>query len=308
MPGLGAGAGRAATIFRIVLPVLFLWQFVAAAPAFAGPVVKRLNSDRAAEDLEQLAPDPRLDAVAWGIAAEVTRAGSADLVEIDGGVVGARLKEEGYFHRLLVVAYVVGAEEEQLATEWRALDSASWQRMLQAELRDVALARGETADGPFYLLLGAVSQNDAKAQEAEGLADLATVRRRVLELTNEYRRAADILELKPDEEVDRVAQDYANDMLYRGFYAHESPEGHTVMDRLKAHRVFVRRSGENLAEGPPTPEAAVKSWYDSPAHRRNLLHESFRRMGSGVAAGKGPDGTYRILWVQVFTAGRRPVL
>jgi uncharacterized protein YkwD len=157
-------------------------------------------------------------------------------------------------------------------------------------------------------LLAAVTQNEAKAQEAKALTDLDSVRRRVLELSNDYRRGAGLIELETDRDLDRVAQSYAEDMLRRGFYGHDSPEGESAMDRLRSARVLVRRAGENLAEGQPSAELVVKSWYDSPNHQRNLMHTAFRRMGLGVAVGEGPDGVYKILWVQIFTSNRRPVL
>lgn len=279
----------------------------AAEPVAAGPVIDRLNADRAALGLKSLGADPRLTAVGQAVADEVTQAGTVDGVEIESEALAVRLRERGYRHRRFVIAYVVGAAESSLAEEWPAMDAESWRRMLDPLLRDVTLARGATSRGPFYLLLGAVSQDDAKAREAEALHDLEAVRRQVLELTNQYRASKNLIELGADGDLDRVAQRYADDMLRRGFYGHLSPEGADVMDRLRSERIRVRRAGENLAEGPPSTASVLESWYESPSHRRNLLHRSFRLMGLGLAVGEDPDGVYRIYWVQVFSSARRPI-
>ena len=294
---------RAALIFAVALPVL-LCAYAAEA---ASPVIERLNRDRAGRDLPRLESDERLDAVARAVAADMSLAGSAD--SIDSDRIARRLKDEGYVPRLVVSGYVTGADnEERLAAQWPALDPSTWRRMLDPSLRHVALARGATVHGRFYLLLGAVSQNDAKAAESEGLADLKAVRERVLELTNEYRRAEGLLDYRRDAGLDGVAQDYAEEMLRRGFYGHVSPEGKDVMDRVRAGNIRVQRVGENLAEGPPTPEMVMDGWYNSPSHQQNLLHKGFRRLGVGVAAGMDPDGVFKIYWVQVFSSQRRPIL
>ena len=287
-------------IFVIALPAL---HFGGTAEA-ASPVIERLNRDRADEGLPRLESDERVDAVARAVAADVSRTGSPDSIQSDG--IAGRLRAEGYPARLLVTGYVTGAsDEEEVAAQWPALDPSTWRRMKDPILKHVAIARGVTVDGEFYLLLGAVSQNDAKASEAAGLADLEAVRERVLELTNFYRDKEGVVDLRGDAGLNGVAQDYAEEMLRRGFYGHVSPEGKDVMDRVRAHRISVRSVGENLAEGPPTPEIVVDGWYDSPSHQKNLLHVGFRRLGVGVAAGMDPDGVFKIYWVQVFSSDLR---
>lgn len=270
-----------------------------------GPLLDRLDADRAELGRPELSVHPDLMAVAYEAADRVSERGGTAGVDLGSDALAQRLAAQGYSHRLLVVAHVVGGDEWQVADDWPDADPATWQRLMDPKLRDVGIGRGTTRDGPFLLLLAALSQNDAKAAEAAGLAELDLVRARVLELVNERRRREGLVELKAGAALDAVSQEYAERMLRQGYYGHESPGGENAMDRIRAGGLSVRRAGENLAEGPPTPESVVQSWYDSPTHRSNLLHRSFRRMGLGIAAGAGPDGVYRILWVQMFSSEPR---
>lgn len=295
-------------IGRAVGALLVLAASASVSTAACGPLLERLDADRAALGRPGLTIDPVLVAVAYEAADRVTERGSTAGVDLDSAAFAKRLEARGYHHRLLVVAYVVGGDETRLADDWADADPATWRRLMDSELRDVGVGRGITRDGPLLLLLAGLSQNDAKAAEGAALGDLETVRRRVLEETNELRRSEGLVELKAFPTLDVVSQEYAERMLREGFYGHESATGESAMDRIRAGRISVRRAGENLAEGPPTPESVVESWHGSPTHRRNLLHQGFRRMGLGVAVGEGPDGVVKILWVQMFTSEPRPVL
>ncbi|HEX2105769.1 MAG TPA: CAP domain-containing protein [Solirubrobacteraceae bacterium] len=63
--------------------------------------------------------------------------------------------------------------------------------------------------------------------------------------------------------------------------------------------------GENIAFGQAaqgTPRAILNSWLQSPGHRANLLHRSFRVHGLAVRSANLPGvGTVR-LWVHAFGA------
>ncbi len=96
-----------------------------------------------------------------------------------------------------------------------------------------------------------------------------------------------------------AAAGHSRDMVARHYFAHDSPGGRDVMDRVMAahwaSRRSVRRLGENIAWGSgayATPRRIVALWMGSPGHRANILDGRFREAGAGVAAGT-PQRTRR---------------
>lgn len=94
----------------------------------------------------------------------------------------------------------------------------------------------------------------------------------------------------------RAATKHAEDMVARGYFAHESPEGDGPAVRARRER-YMRgaerwRIGEILiwSRGTTlTAEAAVDAWLASPGHRRVLLGSRYADVGVGIADG-APGG------------------
>ena len=112
---------------------------------------------------------------------------------------------------------------------------------------------------------------------------------------NSVRADHGVRELVTDRRLRRAAAAYARDMVERAFFAHASPEGATLTDRLRSAGYIddrVRwRVGETLAWGSgqqSAPAATVAAWMRSPPHRRILLGR-YRDIGVGVAGG-APSG------------------
>lgn len=136
----------------------------------------------------------------------------------------------------------------------------------------------------------------AVAQSGDGPSE--ALRRHSLELVNQAREAEGLAPLQPAPVLRRAAQAHAEDMLRRGYFAHESPDGGTPLQRFrKAGGERMRRLAENIAQcqgcDVPADRAAVKrlqeGWMDSPHHRRNILMEGLTHYGFGLA--ERPDGT-----------------
>lgn len=53
-------------------------------------------------------------------------------------------------------------------------------------------------------------------------------------------------------------------------------------------------AGENIAKGQNTPEFVMKSWMDSPGHRKNILNPKFKEMGVSR------DEFCNNIWTQMF--------
>jgi hypothetical protein len=82
----------------------------------------------------------------------------------------------------------------------------------------------------------------------------------------------------------KSASSHARDMLERGYFAHETPEGLSSADRMHLVGLLEVIDGENLAsfQGYPDPEIparALTGWMNSPGHRANLLNPNFTHLG-----------------------------
>lgn len=130
------------------------------------------------------------------------------------------------------------------------------------------------------------------ARGSAGIQYLQEVERGIFRLTNAVRRKEGLPALTWDAALARVARSHSADMLVRGYFRHESPEGRTPHERAKDGTPYaLAASGENLwgAQGdhPLEPERLpriiVDTWLASPGHRANLLNPAFTDIGVGVA-------------------------
>jgi uncharacterized protein YkwD len=96
--------------------------------------------------------------------------------------------------------------------------------------------------------------------------------------------------------LDRAALRHARDMARRGYFAHESPEGSTVRDRVDAGGGHAFAAcGENIAKGQADARAVHVAWMASRGHRENILTPGWTDVGLAVVpSARGP------VWVQVF--------
>jgi uncharacterized protein YkwD len=85
---------------------------------------------------------------------------------------------------------------------------------------------------------------------------------------------------------------HSDDMMARDYFAHTSPSGSTMTDRiLKTGYVsgFNWIAGETLAWGwgsQSGPRATVHAWMHSPEHRAILLSPKYHRIGAARACGR----------------------
>jgi hypothetical protein len=88
--------------------------------------------------------------------------------------------------------------------------------------------------------------------------------------------------------------EHSQDMVRRSYFEHSTPEGRTVIDRLRAvgyARGMSASTGENIAYGlgaKATPAAIVRAWMHSPGHRADILRPAFTEIGIGIALGAPP--------------------
>jgi len=118
----------------------------------------------------------------------------------------------------------------------------------------------------------------------------------MLHLLNHERQRRGFPPLHMDERLRQLARQHSRDMLVRGYFAHDGPEGHSPFDRLRAAGVRFHAAGENLAFAP-TVEVAHSGLMNSPGHRANLLNPAYHR--AGIAALRAPP--FGIMFSQEFT-------
>ncbi len=127
-------------------------------------------------------------------------------------------------------------------------------------------------------------------------ASAAIAKSATLCLLNGERAAHGIGPLRSQVQLDGAAEAYSLAMVQQRFFAHVSPAGESLRERLNSYISAVQTwdIGENLAWGEgalATPAAIVGGWMNSPGHRANILQRSFREIGIGIARGT-PNRSY----------------
>lgn len=153
---------------------------------------------------------------------------------------------------------------------------------------------------------GACGESCAGSEQCvEGSCVNLSVVERVLLLTNQARASAQscggqpypaVGPLEAHPSLAQSAQAHAVDMSTNGYFDHDSQDGTTASQRMRAAGYTGNRTGENIAAGQATPEGVVGGWMESPGHCRNIMNGGYRYLGVGYSQG----GSYRHYWVQNF--------
>ena len=110
-------------------------------------------------------------------------------------------------------------------------------------------------------------------------------------LINRERTRRGLAPLASNSMLAAAASEHSRDMVARGFFEHETPDGRSPQDRIRATgwgRGTSSSTGENIAWGTgraAVPEAIVRQWMLSPPHREDILRPAFREIGVGIALG-----------------------
>ena len=142
----------------------------------------------------------------------------------------------------------------------------------------------------------ASSCSDTRVIPAAG--NVAEVERATLCLLNAERGKRELRPLASNQRLARAADRHTDDMVRRGYFAHDSRNGDSFSDRIRDTGYLSKVSswvvGENIAWGSgglATADAIVKAWMDSPGHRANILNNRFREIGIGLTLGSPRGGT-----------------
>jgi uncharacterized protein YkwD len=267
-------------------------------------LLRLLNAERQRVGAPPLRLSPALSRAAEEHATEIAARGSRELQAGSTEAMRQRLKRAGYEAHSWTERLVATPDDvPTLLRDWRQRDPESYRRLLASEVRDLGIGLDRLRGTPLYVFLFAVPQGDHFARNTSGLRDLERVRAEMLARVNEARKKAGLAPLRSNALLDKAAQRHAEDMLARGYFAHESPEGKTVRERAKAAGYDWRAIGENVAEGQFSVDEVMDTWLRSPGHRRNILDPDFKELGVGLALGRSGEA-YRVVWTQAFGTRR----
>lgn len=182
-----------------------------------------------------------------------------------------------------------------LRTETVVLLAEVYQRTRQWRVRSIGQGY---ADGLAGLArdFGVDVAEDSPAGESPAGGPLAEV----VTATNAERARHGLRPLTVDARLAQAAQRHSDDMVRRGFFSHENPDGTQVWDRALAAGYRYTKVAENIAAGQRTAADVVRGWMDSPGHRTNILDAELTQIGVGQALG----GAYGVCWTQVFGTPR----
>jgi len=151
----------------------------------------------------------------------------------------------------------------------------------------------------------------ARVTDAGGGHFLPSIEDALLGDHNQLRTGQRLRPLVRQAELTTAARAQAADMIERGYFAHEAPEGYSSVERVGLFaRRFVGLAGENLVEvqGGPAPSARELSqlWQDSPGHRANMVREGYTHVGFGVVR-KGERTVAAAVFGEAFAELSQPL-
>jgi uncharacterized protein YkwD len=103
----------------------------------------------------------------------------------------------------------------------------------------------------------------------------------VVALANDARAAAGCGPLRVDARITAAAQAHSDDMAVNGYFSHDSLDGRSFADRLRAAG-YPSPGGENIAQGQRTAQSVHQAWMNSSGHRANILNCGFTAIGVGL--------------------------
>jgi uncharacterized protein YkwD len=108
----------------------------------------------------------------------------------------------------------------------------------------------------------------------------------LLRLTNNERASAGCGPLHPNSALTRAAEEHATDMVDQHYFGHDSQDGRTPTDRMRAAGFTGTSTAENLAGGSTSAAAVVNAWMNNEDDRQNILNCSYTQVGIGYDNGR----------------------
>lgn len=121
----------------------------------------------------------------------------------------------------------------------------------------------------------------------------------IIELTNGERVKQGAAALTQNAKLTQAAQAKANDILAKGYFSHDSPDGKQPWDWIIGAGYRYTHAGENLAKDFTSAGSTVTALMNSASHRKNILNTNYTEIGVAVVDGI-LDGKQTVVMVQMF--------
>ena len=141
--------------------------------------------------------------------------------------------------------------------------------------------------------------------ELEVIGRINYARARGFDCAKQTYSAKPLAALVPHPKLRAAARGHALDMQVRGYFAHDTPDGVTVKDRVRQTGYVAARASENILGGQrlgSSARSAVKWWLASPVHCRNIMNPLYTQIGAGHVFEPSDAAGLQHYWVIVFAA------
>ncbi len=139
----------------------------------------------------------------------------------------------------------------------------------------------------YYITLKSGNTQDHVAGENETIT--------LLNLINDIRKQNGLKALVLNEEISRVAEHKAMDMVENNYFDHNSPVYGSPFEMMKKYGINFNMAAENIA-GNQSAEGAFYSWINSEGHLTNILNSDYTATGIGIYT----SPVYGKIYVQLF--------
>ncbi len=117
----------------------------------------------------------------------------------------------------------------------------------------------------------------------------------LFKMINDVRKQNGLKPLILNEELSRVAEHKAMDMVENNYFDHNSPVYGSPFEMMKKYGINFNMAAENIA-GNQSSEGAVYSWMNSEGHLSNILNGDYTATGIGIYT----SPVYGKIYVQLF--------
>ncbi len=100
-------------------------------------------------------------------------------------------------------------------------------------------------------------------------------------VVNNERKSQGLSELRDNKILDATAHWKACDMVSKGYWAHQDPQGNWSWGHVWRAGYHYYHLGENIARNYSSDQAIVTAWFNSPEHRQVMNDPSYRDIGIG---------------------------
>lgn len=230
-------------------------------------VLALLNDGRQLAKVPTLRLVPTLTQAAAAHAADMARGDFFAYEQAGFPGIAAHLKQSGYRGRTLPA--ITRGQTSAAAVVQLLFGSEGHRRnFLHPDYREIGIAVHASR---WALVLGAP------------VADASDeLRGQLLRLINSQRTSSACSPLALHEKLSATAQSFAQEMVQRGFFDFQGPDGEPVTGRARREG-FSGRTAPAILRGYTNAESALDAWMKSPQNRANLLDPQFTQLGVGVA-------------------------